>query len=118
MRRLVVALAIAAVLLPAAALAGGWATVQLTSTPAASAAARTASLSSTTIPTCRTVSGSPCGARINATNWSPRSTNAIEPDRLRSRSGPNRRSQNASASSIDPTSSATWLIPTSAMSGA
>jgi hypothetical protein len=33
MRRLVVALAIAAVLLPAAALAGGWATVQLSSTP-------------------------------------------------------------------------------------
>ena len=33
MRRLVAALAIAAVLLPAAALAGGWATVQLSSTP-------------------------------------------------------------------------------------
>ena len=33
MRRLVAALAVAAVLLPAAALAGGWATVQLSSTP-------------------------------------------------------------------------------------
>lgn len=33
MRKLVVALAVAAVLLPAAALAGGWATMQLSSTP-------------------------------------------------------------------------------------
>ncbi len=33
MRKLVVALAVSAVLLPAAALAGGWATVQLSSTP-------------------------------------------------------------------------------------
>ena len=33
MRKLVAALAVAAVLLPAAALAGGWATVQLSSTP-------------------------------------------------------------------------------------
>jgi hypothetical protein len=33
MRKLVVVLAVAAVLLPAAALAGGWATVQLSSTP-------------------------------------------------------------------------------------
>ena len=38
MRKLVVALAVAAVLLPAAALAGGWATVQLSSTPKGSQA--------------------------------------------------------------------------------
>ena len=38
MRRLVVVLAVAAVLLPAAALAGGWATVQLSSTPKGSQA--------------------------------------------------------------------------------
>jgi hypothetical protein len=85
-----------------------------TSMPAATAVARTASLSSTTIPTCRTTSGAPCSACISATNWSPMSTNAIDTDRLRSSSGPNRRSQNASASSTEPTASATWLIPTSA----
>ena len=86
--------------------------------PAATAASRTASLSSTTMPTCRCASGAPPAARIRATNWSPMSTNAIDADRPRSVSGPKSRSQNASASSIEPTSSATWLIPTSATPGA
>ena len=48
----------------------------------------------------------------SATNWSPMSMNAIDELRPRRVSSPNRRSQKASASSIEPTSSATWFRPT------
>jgi hypothetical protein len=46
------------------------------------------------------------------------STKAIVADRPRNVSGPKSRSQKTSASSIEPTSSATWFIPTSATPGA
>src|SRR5581483_12058927 len=84
-----------------------------TCTPAASSSARSASLSSTTRPKWRSVSGGCERPRANARNWSPMSTNAIDwPARPRSVRSKKRPYQ-ASASSTSPTSSATWLIPTS-----
>src|SRR5438132_9867699 len=61
---------------------------------------------------CRPPSGGCLRPACSAMNWSPRSTNAIEPLRPRSVSSPKMRSKKASASSMPPTSTATWLIPT------
>src|SRR5215212_10174490 len=81
------------------------------STPAAFNAWRAASLSSTTRPKWRPSSGACLRPFCRAMNWSPRSMKAMSsllPRSLNSNSRP----QKASASSMSPTSSATWLKPT------
>src|ERR671930_2742293 len=85
----------------------------VTRIPSSCRRARTAFLSSTTSPKWRAPSGGCERPAASATNWSPRSMKAMCRLRPRSSSGPKIESQNASASSMSPTSRATWLIPTS-----
>src|SRR5215210_4339638 len=82
-----------------------------TSAPAARAAANVRCLSSTTSPKWRCASGGCVRPDASATNWSPMSMKAMRAPRPR-RPNSKMRPYQASASSMSPTSSATWLIPT------
>src|SRR5215204_3330255 len=82
-----------------------------TSAPAARAAASVRCLSSTTSPKWRCASGGCVRPDASAMNWSPRSMKAMRAPRPR-RPNSKMRPYHASASSMSPTSSATWLIPT------
>src|SRR3954454_23735230 len=82
-------------------------------TPSSFSRSRTASLSSTTSPKWRSSSRGCVRPCDSAMNWSPMSMKAIPAIWPRSSSVPKIDSQNASASSMSPTSSAMWLMPTS-----
>src|SRR5215216_1630559 len=82
-----------------------------TSAPAARAAASVRCLSSTTSPKWRCASGGCVRPDASAMNWSPRSMKAMRAPRPR-RPNSKMRPYQASASSMSPTSSAMWLIPT------
>src|SRR5581483_10380058 len=83
-----------------------------TLTPASASASRAPSLSSTTSPKCLDSSGGWERPADSAMNWSPMSMKAIRPPWRPRSSNSKKRPYQASASSMSPTSSAMWLMPT------